>query len=113
MRWLTRASVVVCQHETGIVDLVTTQSLVSVNGSHVLVRPDPEGRSIQHCPNIGATIKPCQNTLAVREGYSSLVTIGGRPVVLDSLRGLTDGTPPGVVEYLVADPRQHLVASEA
>jgi hypothetical protein len=113
VHWLTLSSIVVCQHQLGVVDLIASQSVVRINGSLALVEPDPEGRAIGRCPNIGATIKPCQHTLAVTQGYSTFVRVGGRPVVLDSLRGLTDGTPPGVVEYLVADPRQTLVTAAA
>jgi hypothetical protein len=110
MRWLTLEALVVCAHELGKVGLVASQSWVTVEGRPVLVRADPEGRPIAGCPNIGPTIKPCTNTLAVKAGYSSLLRIDGREVCLDTVRGLTDGTPPGVVEYKVNAPGQLLVS---
>jgi hypothetical protein len=58
---------------------------------------------------VSITIKPCTATLVAEAGYSSFVRISGRRVCLDSVTGLTDGTPPGVVKYLVRDPGQHLV----
>lgn len=109
MRVLTVDALVVCAHELGRVGLVPSQSFVTVEGRPVLVRADPEGRPIAGCPNIGPTIKPCTATLAVQQGYSPLVTVDGRPVCLDSLAGLTDGTPPGTVKYKVNAPGQSLV----
>ena len=57
-----------------------------------------------------ATIKPCQLTLRVQVGYSDLLRIDGRRVCLDTVTGLTDGTPPGMVPYRVRSSRQTLVS---
>jgi hypothetical protein len=43
------------------------------------------------------------------EGYSSFVRINGRAVCLDTVTGFTDGTPPGVVKYIVRHPGQKFV----
>jgi hypothetical protein len=109
MRWVTVDALMVCAH-LGKVGLSASQSWLTVEGRPVLVRADPEGRPITACPNVGPTIKPCTNTLRVQSGYSSWVRVGGRPVVLDTVTGLTDGTPPGVVEYRVSAPGQALVS---
>lgn len=109
MKLLTEDAVVVCAHELGTVDLEATQDLVTIEGRRVLVERNPEGRPIQGCPNVSVTIKPCQQTLPVKEGYSGWVTIEGHPVCLDTVTGLTDGTPPGTVNYHVRDPGQTLV----
>ena len=109
MRFLTVDALMVCAHELGKVRLTASQSWVTVEGRPVLVRADPENRPIAGCPNIGPTIKPCAHTLAVKAGYSSLIRIDGKAVCLDTVRGLTDGTPPGVVEYKVNAPGQVLV----
>jgi len=111
MRLLTEDAVLVCLHELGKVENQPSQRLVTIDSRKVLVDNDPERRSISRCPNIGATIKPCQTTLKVKVGYSKFVKIDGRKVCLDSVRGLTDGTPPGIVEYKVRRPGQGLVAS--
>lgn len=108
MRAVTENAVVVCAHRGGIRN-APSQTLVRVTGQRVLVEPDPVGRDIGLCPNAAPPMKKCAKTLSVREGYSAFVRIDGRPVVLDNLSGLTDGTPPGAVEYLVADPGQTLV----
>ena len=111
MRFLTEDAVLVCLHELGKIQNQPSQKLVTIDDRRVLVDNDPERRSISRCPNIGATIKPCQTTLKVKVGYSTFIRIDGKKVALDSVRGLTDGTPPGLVEYKVRRPGQGLVAS--
>ena len=109
MKFLTEDARVVCKHENGVVGIVGTQRLVTVNGRTVLVNNDPEGRPIAGCPNVGATIKPCTTTLKVTDGYSTFIRVDGRAVCLDTVTGLTDGTPPGTVKYEVRNPGQTLV----
>ncbi|MFO8089576.1 MAG: hypothetical protein R6U13_07055 [Desulfatiglandaceae bacterium] len=109
MNLLTEDAIVVCTHEAGIVKLVAGQTLVSIGGRRVLVEIDPQGRPISGCPNVGPGIKACLTTLVVKEGYSDLLRIDGRRVCLDTVTGLTDGTPPGTVKYKVNKPGQNLV----
>lgn len=111
MRLLTVEAHLTCLHLLGRVKNKPSQELVRIDGDLLLVHNDPEGRDISSCPNMGATIKPCQHTLKAFEGYSTLLSVDGRAVCLDTVRGLTDGTPPGVVEYEVRDPGQQLVGS--
>jgi hypothetical protein len=113
MLLLTEDAVLTCKHELGIVGMIGTQNLVTIGGRKVLVEHDPEGRPIIGCPNIGATIKPCLLTLKVQAGYSSWIRAEGRPVCLDTITGLTDGTPPGIVKYQVRAPGQSLVTEVA
>lgn len=109
MLWLTDEALLVCKHDLGTVKNKPTQDLVTVEKRPVLVDNDPEGCSISHCPNIGATIKPCTRTYKVDEGYSDFIRIDGKRVCLDTVTGLTNGTPPGTVKYLVRKPGQDLV----
>jgi len=109
MRALTEDAVVVCKHELGKVSIEPTQDLVTIEGRKVLVETDPEGRSISGCPLV-FPFKPCLRTLPVKAGYSDLLRIDGRRICLDSLNGLTDGTPPGTVMYKVNEPGQPFVA---
>lgn len=111
MELLTEDADLRCAHDLGKVAIVASQDWVRINGRRVLVRKDPEGRGIAGCPNYGPTIKPCTTTLAVQTGYSAFIHIDGKPVCLNSLTGLTDGTPPGSVKYDVRDSGQDLVAS--
>lgn len=111
MKLLTEDAIVVCTHQLGNVKLKRKQDLVTVAGRRVLVDDDPEQCSVSMCPNYGVTVKPCSTTLAVSAGHSSLLSVANVPVCLDSLRGLTDGMPPSVVEYEVRWAGQALVGS--
>jgi hypothetical protein len=114
MRWLTEDARLVCDHR-GRVSVKATQDLVRIEKRRVLVRPNPEGRSIRGCPNTNpfTGYKSCTGTQEVREGYSTFVRIMSDEVCLDSLLGYTNGDPPRVVNYKVADPAQEFVeASE-
>ena len=106
---LTEDAVLICDHELGKVNIAATQTLVTINQRRILVERNPQGRSITGCPNVGPTIKPCTTTLAVKRGYSDFVRINGKRVCLDTVKGLTDGTPPGSVNYKVRSPGQRLV----
>jgi hypothetical protein len=110
MRLLTEDAMLVCKHELGRVQIAATQDLVTINGRLLLVESDPEKKWIKGCPNYGATIKPCVLTLAVTAGYSDLLRVEGRRVCLDTVSGLTDGTPPGIVQYKVSTAGQDFVA---
>jgi hypothetical protein len=110
MRFLTEDAKLVCTHINGKVELQPTQTLVRIAGRRILVESDPEGRPIKGCPMYGPAIKPCKNTLAVKEGYSGLLRIQDRRVCLDAVTGLTDGVPPGAVRYVVREPGQQLVS---
>jgi hypothetical protein len=109
MHLMTEDALVVCTHELGIVDIIATQTLVTIGQRSVLVEIDPQSRPIGGCPNVGPGIKACLTTLVVKEGYSDLMRINGKRVCLDTVTGYTDGTPPGVVKYKVNNPGQDLV----
>jgi hypothetical protein len=98
---ITEDAAIACAHATGRVRGTPSQDLVRVSGRRVLVEPDPAGWQVAGCSNTNPVIgiKPCTLTLAVADGYSSLVRVGGRRVCLEAVTGLTDGTPPGAVKY--------------
>lgn len=112
MFFLTLDAVVVCTHKLGHVDLVATQTFVRIHKRPVLESIDPENRPIGGCPNTGPGIKPCTLTLQVQRGYSKFIKINGHRVCLDTVRGFTDGTPPGAVEYEVRAPGQNFVSEK-
>ena len=111
MLLLTEDAVLRCDHRNGRVDIAPSQELVRIAGRRVLVATDPERRNIAGCPNVNPAVgmKPCTLTLKVVTGYSTWVRVQGRPVCLDSVLGLTDGTPPGSVPYRVHEAGQALV----
>ncbi len=110
--WLTEDVDVRCAHRLGHASVPASQHLVSVEGRFVLVDPDPQGQSIDNCPNIGVGIKRCMTTLPVLHGKSGFVRINGAQVIRADLSGLTDGTPPGSVTYNVQKPGQDLVGEK-
>jgi hypothetical protein len=112
VKFLTEDADLVCAHR-GVVEVKPTQTLVTIDGRRALVESDPEEKEINRCPNRGPNIKKCGKTLRVQVGYSTFIRIDGRRVCLDNVSGLTNGTPPGVVKYLVRDPGQQLVAGGA
>ena len=113
MLWLTEDARLRCDHG-GHVAIAATQDFVRIEQRRALVRPNPEQRGIAACPNANplAGILPCLHTLEVREGYSAFVRIGGQPVCLKTILGYTDGSPPRVANYKVADPGQAFVKAD-
>ncbi len=109
---LTEDALVVCKHEVGKVDIAPTQNFVTINKRRILVEDNPEGRKISGCP-LTFPFKPCLTTLKVRKGYSAFIRIATKAVCLDSVIGLTDGTPPGTVDYIVRRPGQIFVGGSA
>lgn len=101
-----------CDH-LGKVENEPSQSLVTIEKRKILVATDPQGRNIHGCPNLTPATKPCTHTLVVEDGYSTIASIGGHPICLATLRGHTDGTPPGTVFYTVQDAGQAFVSLES
>lgn len=110
MRWLTEDARLACSHDSGIVDIAPTQSLVRIDDRRVLVDPNPENCSISGCPWVAPGQTACLLTLPVREGYSPTIRIDGRKVCLDTVVGITNGTPQGTFDYTVRVPGQTLVS---
>jgi hypothetical protein len=104
-------AVIRCDHD-GRVETKASQDWVTVAGHLALRDDDPERREIDWCPNRGANIKRCSKTERVEVGYSVFITLGGRRVVLASLEGKTNGTPPKAVHYRVREPGQRFVVVE-
>lgn len=97
-RVLTTAIPVKCPH-VGIVTLASAVRL-RVAGVAVLVQsapPTPLG-TVVSCtagsPSLPGT--PCLKVLTITAGQAGKLTVGGRPVLLATLTGTTDGTPPAV-----------------
>ncbi len=105
---LHRGALITCSHQIGLVGIIHTQPWVTIEGVEVLVEPDPEQRPIVGCPNFTVITKPCTLTLKAQRGYSNLITIDGRRVVRDDLKGLTDGQG-GVFSYECRNTRHTTV----
>lgn len=106
LHWMTLDSRSKCGHG-GRVTPQAQQRWVSVMQVPVLVMADPVGRPISDCPNIATNLVPCTVCGAVVSGPSPLVRVDGRPVVLDSLVGVTNSVAPST--YFSVDAGQSLV----
>ena len=103
---ITQASVIHCDHITGIVAVAASQTLVTIENVPVLVKGDVQHRPIAGCPIPTGASKPCLQTLNEQQGHSRLLFIEGKPVCLKSLKGLTDGLPSGGIHYTVQSAGQ-------
>jgi len=106
---LTEDAGLFCKHGPGKVSIEATQTFVTVEGRRVLLEPNPVGRRISGCPSV-VPFKPCLTTLAVQKGYSQFIRVEDHWLCLDTVTGFTDGTPPGVVMYVVRDAGQNFVS---
>jgi hypothetical protein len=91
---LIASSTITCAH-SGLVKPDTTTRL-KVGGQPALLA-DPTGKSVSGCLTVDDTshgIKHCTSLSSVTVGKKSRLTVGGRSVLLASLAGFTDGTPP-------------------
>lgn len=104
MKWLTANAGMKCTH-AGTVMLSPSQAWVRIDGTPVLVAPDPAGRPIRDCANL-ATQTPCLVTGPVIRGCSAWITIDGHPVATDRVVGQPVGT---VAAYSVTSPGQSWV----
>jgi hypothetical protein len=108
---ITEDAGIYCKHGPGKVQNKPSQNWLTIEGRKVLVESDPEGRPISHCPST-VPFKPCLLTLKVIAGYSEFIRVDGHRMCLQSVTGLTDGTPPGVVLYEVRSPGQDFVSEK-
>jgi hypothetical protein len=95
---LTTNATIMCPHG-GRVVITPKQAQVSADGALLLCEPDLVGTPIVGCaqpPSPGT--KPCTLVVSTLPGSSSpTITVAGRPVYLDTLTGMTDGVPPGIL----------------
>lgn len=111
LRVLTEDATLVCRHDGHVRVKALAQGFVRIEGRLILAAFDPQARTIVGCPMTGPGIKPCTKTLPVQTGYSTFWRVSGRRISLDTVTGLTDGTPPGTVDYRVRSPGQTLVSA--
>jgi hypothetical protein len=94
---LTTASTLRCAHGGELVIQASTNALV-VGGSPVLVQADLLVATVSPgtCTNTNTNLgqKPCLKVTSIITGASTVLTVGGQPVMLETARGLTDASPP-------------------
>jgi hypothetical protein len=105
---VTTNATIMCSHG-GQVTLIPKQAQVTIQGGSVLCEGDLSGAPIIGClqPPTPAT-KPCTMVISTLPGSSAPTVLAlGRPVLLATLSGMTDGVPPGTI--MVASPGQATV----
>jgi hypothetical protein len=76
---------------------VSSTAKLAVNGAPVLLAASVAGKTVAGCPvtdDPNTSTKHCTSVASVLSGPATRLTVGGKPVVLDTLTGTTDGTPP-------------------
>lgn len=108
---LTVGSTVTCAHQ-GRVQLVASQDALKVNGQAVLVMGDLDGATIANCqaPVTPSSTK-CTTVVAMIAGAAATLTAGGKPVLLDTATGLTNGTPPPGNIWMVQSAGQTVLSA--
>lgn len=94
---LTADSIIHCPHSPGKLALTGITHKLTVQGKPVLVKADILATSVQGCPNPTSSPPPshtCTKINSVSSGEATKLKVGGVPVMLDTLAGLTDGFPP-------------------
>jgi hypothetical protein len=102
---LTTGSNVTCGHK-GTVTVMSSAKL-SVSGNSVLLKTGIASQPVSGCaivpmpPPPGPVSKKCLTVTSVDSGEATKLTAGGKPVVLETLAGETDGVMAGVTPQLL------------
>lgn len=112
---LTAKASVRCSHPApGLVTVSSASRRLTVAGSSVLLVADVQGASVT-CPasntDPNTSTKPCTSVAAVTATVATTLTVGGSPVLLDPLQGLTDGGPAGTVTLSASESQTRLRAT--
>jgi hypothetical protein len=107
---LTTASTLSCAHG-GTLAVQASTSALTVGGNPVLVQADLLAATVSSCANTNAQLgqTPCLKVTSVLAGASTLVTVAGQPVMLETAQGLTNATPPLPVMWQVQSAGQTVV----
>jgi hypothetical protein len=99
---LTAAATVKCVHP-GDVQVVASTSRLTVDGEPALVAGDLDGAAISGCKLPSSTsTAPCTATVSAMSPPSTLLTVDGTPVLLDTTAGVTNSVPPGTFSVQAA-----------
>ncbi len=110
---ITQKAVLQCDHLTGIVGIIASQTFVTIEKIPILVKGDLVSRPIAGCPiPASGGSKPCLTTINETKGHSKFIFIRNIPVCLKSLKGLTDGVPPGSINYTVNQAGQNFMVEK-
>ena len=105
---VTSNATIVCSHG-GRVTLVPRQRTVLIADGVIMCEPDLVQAPIVGCTQApSVSTKPCTLVVSTAPGSSSPnLIVAGRAAYVGTLRGVTDGVPPGTIS--VRDPGQTIV----
>jgi hypothetical protein len=111
---VTEGASISCGHVPGKVSATASQTKLTVAGKGVLLAADVTKKPVANCPVKPAAPAteptPCLTCNNVTAGESHKLTLKGKPVLLSTLAGTTDGKPPGVLS-VISQPQTKLSAS--
>lgn len=91
-----------CGHG-GSVQITPGQQRFTAGGSPVLAVGDLDGTPITGCTQLTVAATgtvQCTAVASLAGGGAARLSVGGRPVLLETLGGVTNGSPPGVLTVL-------------
>jgi hypothetical protein len=88
---LTTGSTISCKH--GGTATLSSSAKLRVGGNPVLLKADATTWAFTKCGQVGTGLTPCTNIVSLSAGEAGKLTVGGVPVLLDSLAGQTNGKP--------------------
>jgi hypothetical protein len=107
---LTVASAVTCPHQASVATSGTSK--LTVSGSAALLAAGIAGQTVSACPiSDSSSTTKCRTVLSVTGGLATKLTVGGAPVVLESLIGVTDGVSPAGNALVAQANQTRLTAS--
>jgi hypothetical protein len=93
---LTEASSVTCGHEGTVA--TSGDGRLKVQGSSVLLQAGVTGKMVSGCKTASSnSTSPCASVTSLASGTASKLMIGGQPVLLQGITGVTNGVPPGAL----------------
>jgi hypothetical protein len=103
---LTTTSTVLCGHGGSGAVQVQSDAKLKLNGARVLlmagIKDQPINPVLCGIPVPPAANKKCTKASSVFAGLATKLKVGDLPVVLETVRGGTDGTIGGAVQLLMA-----------
>ena len=113
---VTEGATITCGHVPGMISATASQKKLTVAGKGVLRAADVLNKPVANCPvkpvAPATEPTPCLTSTKVTAGESRKLQVLGKPVLLSTLAGTTDGKPPGSLSLLVP-PRTKLTCSES
>ena len=107
---ITEASIVTCIHQAPV-QLKASQHKLTVDGHAVILQRDLVGALVDKCPNTGGALIPCTRITSIGSGISIDLVVDGEPVMLETARGLTNGSPVAPIMWQVLSAEQGKLAA--